>query len=210
MTNHVNPHPSRTAIYIDGFNLYFGLKSKGWQKYYWLDLWEFSTRLADKRKLVSVKYFTSDISGPQDKVSRQQAFLNAIRVHSPSVQIIKGKYLTKAVQCRKCSTVYDTQQEKMTDVNIASHVINDAWKDIFDVAIIISGDSDLVPPIHMVNREFPSKKVVVGFPPKRTSKEIVSTTQYFYVNESCFKHSQMTDTIIKPDGTFITKPPSWF
>ena len=66
MTNHVNPHPSRTAIYIDGFNLYFGLKSKGWQKYYWLDLWEFSTRLADKRKLVSVKYFTSDISGPQD------------------------------------------------------------------------------------------------------------------------------------------------
>lgn len=209
MTNHVNPQTFRTSIYIDGFNLYFGLKDKGWQKYYWLDLWEFSRKIAGQRQLVSVKYFTSDIGGPQSKVIRQQTFLSAIRSHCPSVQIIKGKYLTKAVECRKCLTVYDAQQEKVTDVNIASHVINDAWKNIFDVAIIISGDSDLVPPINMVNSEFPSKQVIVGFPPKRTSKEIVSTTKIFYVHESCFKHSQLADTIVRPDGTSISKPSSW-
>ena len=28
----------RVAVYIDGFNLYYGLKSKGWSRYYWLDL----------------------------------------------------------------------------------------------------------------------------------------------------------------------------
>ena len=29
---------SRVIVYIDGFNLYFALRSKGWRKYYWLDL----------------------------------------------------------------------------------------------------------------------------------------------------------------------------
>jgi hypothetical protein len=28
----------RVIAYVDGFNLYFGLRSKGWRKYYWLDL----------------------------------------------------------------------------------------------------------------------------------------------------------------------------
>jgi len=28
----------RVITYIDGFNLYFGLKSKDWQRYYWLNL----------------------------------------------------------------------------------------------------------------------------------------------------------------------------
>jgi hypothetical protein len=28
----------RVIAYIDGFNLYFGLKSTGWKKFYWLNL----------------------------------------------------------------------------------------------------------------------------------------------------------------------------
>ena len=28
----------RVAVYVDGFNLYYGLRSKGWRRYYWLDL----------------------------------------------------------------------------------------------------------------------------------------------------------------------------
>jgi hypothetical protein len=29
--------PNRVIVYVDGFNLYFGLKSKKWQRYYWLN-----------------------------------------------------------------------------------------------------------------------------------------------------------------------------
>jgi len=32
----------RVITYIDGFNLYFGLKDKGWKRYYWLNLVELS------------------------------------------------------------------------------------------------------------------------------------------------------------------------
>lgn len=35
----------------------------------------------------------------------------------------------------------------MTDVNIATAIIVDAYKDAYDMAMLISGDSDLTPPI---------------------------------------------------------------
>ena len=28
----------RVSVYVDGFNLYYGLRSRGWRRYYWLDL----------------------------------------------------------------------------------------------------------------------------------------------------------------------------
>ena len=43
------------------------------------------------------------------------------------------------------------QNEKMTDVNIATHLIIDAFQDRYDMAMLISGDSDLVPPIKAVH-----------------------------------------------------------
>ena len=36
---------SRVIAYVDGFNLYFGLKAKGWKKHYWLDLNGLATSL---------------------------------------------------------------------------------------------------------------------------------------------------------------------
>ena len=35
----------RVAVYVDGFNLYYGLRSKGWRRYYWLDLRSLSEQL---------------------------------------------------------------------------------------------------------------------------------------------------------------------
>ena len=35
----------RVIVYIDGFNLYFGLKSKGWKRYYWLNLQKLAIKL---------------------------------------------------------------------------------------------------------------------------------------------------------------------
>ena len=41
----------------------------------------------------------------------------------------------------------------MLDVNLAAHLLNDAWKDLFDAAVVISNDTDLVVPIRMVTEE---------------------------------------------------------
>lgn len=48
---------------------------------------------------------------------------------------------------------FHTMEEKGSDVNLAVHLLNDAWKGLFDAAAVISNDTDLVTPIRMVTAE---------------------------------------------------------
>jgi hypothetical protein len=84
----------RRIFYIDGFNLYFGLKDKGWRKYYWLNLQDRCSRLTrPNQELIKVRYFTARISGPDnDKRLRQKAYLQALET-LPLVEIHYGHYL---------------------------------------------------------------------------------------------------------------------
>ena len=58
---------------------------------------------------------------------------------------------------------FHTLEEKGSDVNLAAHLLNDAWGDQFEVAAVISNDTDLVTPIRMVTRER-SKTVYIVCP----------------------------------------------
>jgi hypothetical protein len=62
---------NRVVAYIDGFNLYFGLKDRGWKKYYWLDIQKLCENLIiSNQELVKVKYFTARVNHPQDTKNR--------------------------------------------------------------------------------------------------------------------------------------------
>ena len=78
----------RTMAYVDGFNLYYGLKSKGWKRYYWLDVWRLAENLMRHGQLIGVKYFTACVRANPPKEARQQAYLGALRAHRPEVEII--------------------------------------------------------------------------------------------------------------------------
>lgn len=70
----------RVIVYIDGFNLYFGLKSKGWKRYYWLNLQKLAINLLrNDQQLVGTKYFTSRVSFPPDKNKRSRYLLKPWR-----------------------------------------------------------------------------------------------------------------------------------
>jgi hypothetical protein len=61
----------RVITYIDGFNLYYGLRSKGWRFFYWLNIQEMAQRmLKPHQTLVGTKYFTSIVNHPSDKHER--------------------------------------------------------------------------------------------------------------------------------------------
>ncbi len=58
----------RVIAYIDGFNLYFGLKTQRWRRYYWIDLQLLARNLLKPdQELVFTKYFTSRVSLPPDE-----------------------------------------------------------------------------------------------------------------------------------------------
>ena len=69
----------RVAAYVDGFKLYFGLKSSGWQRY-WLNVQQLASNLLKPgQTLVATKCFTSLVSDPPDKQKRQTTFLEALQ-----------------------------------------------------------------------------------------------------------------------------------
>lgn len=197
--------------YVDGFNLYFGLKSKRLRRYYWLDIERLARNLlcADQ-ELVGVKYFTADLQGGNEKWRRQQTFLDALLTHTTQLEIIRGHYLIKRWQCRKCGQVVDVPEEKKTDVNIATHMMTDAFLDRFDTAMVVSGDSDLVPPVEMIRQHIPGKRAVVAFPPGRHSTDLRRVASgSFWINEKHLRISQLPNTVVKPNGHQLERPSEW-
>ncbi len=203
----------RVAVYIDGFNLYYGLKSKGWRRYYWLDLRRMAENLLRPgQELAMVRYFTTRISPePQDpdKPVRQNTFLEALTTLQ-DLYVHYGKYTPKSQTCLNCGTTWHTYEEKMTDVNIAVELLGDAQDDAFDTAIVISGDSDLTGPITAVQRRYSNKKVIVAFPPNRVSKQLSQVaTAYVVIGRKKLSDSQLPDHVFRTDGYALTRPPSW-
>ena len=161
--------------YVDGFNLYYGLKSKGWQRYYWLDVRHLAeSLLRPGQSLEAVRYFTARIRPqPNDpgKPARQDTYLQALAT-LPDLRIHYGYYLAKNRRCSQCGAAWQTYEEKMTDVNIAAELLGDAQDDTFDTAVLISADSDLASPVYAVRRRYPGKRVVAALPPNRASKHL--------------------------------------
>ena len=99
-------------------------------------------------------------------------------------------------------------EEKRTDVNIASHLLNDAWKNLFDVAIIISNDSDLVAPIEIIIKEL-DKQVCVISP--QIGKKVAGDIEK-YASKVRHMRAKMLKDCLLPDkipGTNIRKPREW-
>ena len=95
-------------------------------------------------------------------------------------------------------------------MNIASHMLVDVFTNQFDVAYLISGDSDLVPPIKMIKQHHPKKQVIVAFPPDRQSSELKSVAHHhFWINEQKLRLSQLPNPVTKPNGYQLTKPSTW-
>jgi len=200
----------RVITYIDGFNLYFGLKSKKWQRYYWLNLSLLANILMKSyQKHISVKYFTSRIVQPLGKHQRQLLYLEALET-LPDLSIFYGKYQHNPHTCPSCGYIETIPSEKMTDVNIAVELLADAYQDKFDTALLISADSDLTAPIEKVRQLFPKKKVVSAFPPDRSSKELKRVSSaYFTIGRTVLANSQFDDQVTSKSGYTLIRPVTW-
>ena len=201
---------ARVITYIDGFNLYYGMREAGFHRYYWLDLKRLSMHLMGVgNKLTEVKYFTSRVSDPADKRARQTTYLEAVSSHC-GIKPIEGQFLKNYVECFGCHRKWPDHEEKMTDVNIATELLTDAFQNRFDLAIVVSGDSDLAPPLHAVKRLFPTLRVKVAFPPLRESYHLRQAAhELVKVTEARLAASQMPDEVTRADGYVLKRPPSW-
>ena len=200
----------RVITYIDGYNLYHGLLAAGLRSSRWLDLPALGrSLLKPEQDLALTRYFTTRVRGNPSKAQRQSTFIDAL-VARGDIEIDFGHFLSKPVSCRSCGNTWQKNEEKKTDVNIAVRLLDDAYDDRFDVAVVISGDSDLVPPIEAVRRRFPAKRLLVAFPPKRHSSELRRVADAaFTISDRNIRASRLPQTVVTASGVTLGAPSGW-
>ena len=210
-------HPHRRSIvYIDGFNLYYGA-IKGTQ-HKWLDLEALCRRLLPKDDIKRIRYFTAKVSarpGDPQQPQRQQTYLRALKT-LPSVSIHYGHFLTHAVRLPlvnpprrgpRTAEVLKTE-EKGSDVNLASHLLLDAFLNDCDVAVVISNDSDLRVPIRIAEQQLDVSVGIVNPHRAKNRSRVLHATFFKQLRASVLAQCQLPEVMSDRNGTF-RKPTSW-
>lgn len=209
----------RTYVYIDGFNLYYGAVKD--TPYKWLDVKAlFSRILRSENKILAIKYYTAKVSarpGDPGAPTRQTIYLDALKAHIPELEVTLGHFLESTVRMRlanpkpwrKTEEVIKTE-EKGSDVNLALHVLNDAWENKYDCAVVCSNDSDLREALRLIKTRHKKKVVLVlpGDPAVRPAA--IQLKRYsnaeMRITEADLAACQLPNPI---PGTTLHKPSIW-
>lgn len=100
-----------------------------------------------------------------------------------------------------------SMEEKGSDVNLACHLVHDAHLGKFDVAAVLTNDSDLEEPIRIVTQEL-GKQVLLLSPPRDPAHKTLArvASDVLHVRRAHFAAAQFPDRIVRPGGTVIEKP----
>lgn len=206
----------RTIVYVDGFNFYYGaLKGTPWK---WLDLQAlFRKALGSENEIVKIKYFTAKVQPTLDDPAvavRQELYLRALGHCCPSVEVYFGHFLRHQVRMENAeppprSVAVWKNEEKGSDVNLALHVLNDAWRNAYDCAVVVSNDSDLAESLRLVKAQH--RKLIglitPGAPLRKTSWQLRQHAHFTKpIRTWALEASQLPDPV---PATSIRKPSAW-
>ena len=141
-------------------------------------------------------------------MTRHKLFIKALELKN--IKVVYEEFRSKDRFCSLCKKTYKVHEEKQTDVNIAIHLFRLAIEDRFDTALIISGDSDLIPSIKAVRSAFPTKKMVVIIPFGRRAEELKQICdRHMKIKLKHLDSSMFEDEIDLGNGQKLTRPPTW-
>lgn len=205
-----------TNVYVDGFNLYYGCV-RG-TPYRWLNLSKLCTLLLPGHRIKRIRYFTALVtpqSNRPEQLQNQLIYIRALQT-TPNISIHYGQFLTHPVSRPLAhpsadgptmAEVLDTK-EKGSDVNLATYLLMDGFKKEYQMAVVISSDSDLVEPIKLVAQEL-GLPVGVLHPHRRHSVELSGVAEFYRgIRERALRASQFPPVLTDATGT-ITKPTTW-
>lgn len=211
----------RTYVYIDGFNLYYGALKGTPHK--WLDVKAlFKAILRPENEILKIKYYTARVSArPEnpDAPTRQDFYLQALEAHIPELEITHGHFIQKPVKMRLVEKMRFRHsmyvrvlksEEKGSDVNLSVHLVNDAWNNCYDCAVVCSNDGDMAEAMRIVRRERHKSVVLVvpGDPATRPASSQLRrwASKTMHIPSGVLAACQLPNPI---PGTSIHKPKDW-
>lgn len=149
--------PERVAVFIDGRNFYHGAKDvkKDGLK---VRLQKIVEELVGDRVFVKAFYYNAllDKSLNMDSYEAHNQFINIIK-NFPGFEVVLCDW--RKITEKDGSVRYDTKGD---DVQLAHDLLIGAFDDVYDTAIILSGDADFIPVIKTLQKRF-GKKIGNGF-----------------------------------------------
>jgi uncharacterized LabA/DUF88 family protein len=224
----------RTNVYIDAFNVYYGCTRN--TPYRWLNLARLCEMMLPSNDIHQIKVFTGKVKGrphDPDQPARQQIYFRALET-IPNLTLIYGNFLTHRRMMPRAESLASGEleyvevlvtQEKGSDVNLASHMLYDAFVDAYDIAVILSNDSDLAEPVKILRVQMKKKVGIlnpqINRPEYRDAQGKIDPEKikfsfelrryaifYKALTEEALQQSQFPDTLTDRKGAFH-KPPSW-
>jgi len=213
------------SFIVDGFNLYHSAKKAAWDLRIptkWLNIKALcssfiqiiSEVVDEKAALKNIYYFSALANHLEDShpgiTNRHKAFLRCLEDTGVIVEL--SRFKKKTIKCPhpQCGRTFVKHEEKETDVAIALKLIEIFLTNKCDVAVLVTGDTDLAPAVRTAHRLFPSKTILFAFPPYRKNSELAQLApgSFGFKTKQFVKH-QFPDPYTTKGGRIINKPPAW-
>jgi hypothetical protein len=202
-------------VYVDGFGLYYSALNG--TPYKWLDLQKLCRLLLPNDRIHRIRYFTAvpvyQWWRDEAKGQRLQAYVRALEtlrgltVHYGSCRAdnelmpIPGRHAGESERVIR-------RLAKGSDVNLASMLLVDGFRRDYEVAVLITTDSDLALPMRLVRTRL---QLPVGLlkPGEEYANELVRAATFWKpIREGVLAASQLPPQLTDEHGT-ITKPSAW-
>ncbi len=214
---------NHVTFIVDGFNLYHSVReaSKDTHKSTkWLNIkslclsyiHQVGSVTKSQVSLKSIYYFSALATHlePRDPdiIKRHMSFIKCLKDTGVTVEL--NQFKPKEIRCPHCKKKFIKYEEKETDVSIALKLIEIFTNNECDTAVLITGDTDLAPPVSTAHRLFPNKKVLFAFPYKRKNRELSRLAPgSFKISSGHYINHQFPDPYRLKDGAVINKPTRW-
>ena len=206
----------KTFVYVDGFNFYYGAVKN--TPYKWVNPDQLCRLILPKNTINCIKYFTAHVTprptDPNQHI-RQQTYLRALAT-VPHLEIILGHFLSHTrwmplAKPPKSGSAYAEvlyTEEKGSDVNLAAHLLMDGFRGRYQVAVVVTNDSDLAEPIRIVRQELGLDVLILN--PHPTPSALLKRLATFIrpIRKGPLQASQFPHTMTDSKGVF-SKPKGW-
>lgn len=217
----------RTVVYVDGYNLYYGLLKK--TAYKWLDLYAlFKDHVLDANAvLTEVRFYTAPVLGrmsdSSESMQRQRVYLQALRkLHPGRITIVEGRiHATKPFQ-RLVSPIPSAPElkkvqvwdfnEKKTDVNLAADLLAGAWTGAYEQVVLCSNDSDLEGALGTLRKHHPKIRIGLVAPvPAHDHRHIAQDLMQYadWAKKLSIAHIEKAQLPARIPHTALKKPAGW-
>jgi uncharacterized LabA/DUF88 family protein len=201
----------KAIAYVDGLNLYYGLSKTHMRRFLWLNIPAVARDVLESLGMADIltntKYFTAPMLNDPDRAKRQALYLDALST-DPTVRIFPGNMTPYTLRCDHCGEPNLKYHEKKTDTGMTAEIVRDALRDEFDLAILVTRDTDFVPAIRMVKAECPEKTLILARPPGQGKWAELKDECHRTVRlrASRLERCQFPDEVVTKSGVILRRP----